>query len=198
MRILTLVCLLMICLVNTTFAIAPLNETTIKQAQLYGSSQSKSELLFFLKPWLSYEEKAEQLNEKAETAYMYTPFLLIAMDAREKKLHNQPILIEDSENIITNYLGTLSFSVKLYGNTDNFSNNTIALLKQNGNLIKAWSIAVPDKAEAAYNHEKYKYMVQGYFYFNEKELTAKEPVTLVILTGDKKRHSFYFDIDKIK
>lgn len=198
MRICSLVCLMVIFLVNTAFAIAPLNQSTIKQAQLYGSSQAKAELSAFLKPWLSYEENAEQLNEKAETAYMYTPFLLIAMDAREKKLHNQAILIENAESIITNYLDTLSFSVKLYGNTENFSANTVALIKQNGNLIKAWSVAVPEKPEPSYKNDKYKYMVQSYFYFKQTELSSKEPITLVVMTGDKEHHSFYFEIDKIK
>lgn len=193
-----MVCLLASCLVNTAFAIAPLTQDTMKQAQLYGSSQANTELFDFLKPWLSYEENAEQLNENAETAHMYTPFLLIAMDAREKRLHNQAILIENCESIITNYLNTLSFSVKLYGNTEDFPVNTVALLKQNGKLIKAWSAAVPQKPEPAYKNDKYKYMVQSYFYFKQNEIDPKEPLTLVIMTGDKGHHRFYFETDKIK
>lgn len=198
MKIVCLLCMMTFGLMSSASAVAVLNQNTIKQAQFYGTSQAKIELAHFLKPWLSYEEKAEQLNENAEIAYLYTPFLLIAMDSREKKLHDVPILLEDTEKIITNYLDTLSFSVKLYGNTETFSADTVAMLKQNGKLIKAWSVAVPNKAEAAYKNSKYKYMVQGYFYFDQKELDLKSPVSLVIMTGDKQRHCFYFELAKIK
>ena len=128
MRVFSLALLFVFAVVQTAFAIAPLNVLSIKQAQLYGSSQAKEELFAFLKPWMAYEERAGQLNEEAERAYLFTPFLLIAMDAREKKLHNLPVSLEDSEKIITDYLDTLSFSVKVYGAKQEFSKNSTAVL----------------------------------------------------------------------
>lgn len=183
---------------SSAAAITPLNIESIKQAQLYGTSQAKSDLSNFLKPWLSYEEKAEQLNETAETAYLYTPFLLIATNAREKKLHNQKSSIEDSEQIITDYLDTLSFSVKLFGNKKEFPKNAIGIIKQDEKIIKTWYSAVPDSAEESTWLKNTKFMAQCYFYFNEKELDIKKPVTLVVITADKKERQFYFELDKIK
>lgn len=197
MKILTTLCLLVIFGVNTAFAIAPLNQNLIKQAHLYGSSQARAELNVFLKPWVSYEEKAENLNETSEAAYLYTPFLLIAMDAREKKLHNQLPRLEDSEKIITDYLDTLSFSVNLSGSTANFSSNTTAVLQQKGKIIKSWHEAIPTTAEPA-DKSNTKYEVQAYFYFDERELDLHAPVTLLITTGDKKTHRFYFELSQVK
>lgn len=198
MKIVGIVCFLMIFLANSVFAVAPLNQNSIKQAQLYGSSQAKTELLSFLRPWLSYEENAPQLNESVETAYLYTPFLLIAMDAREKKLHNLPIRPEDGEKIITDYLNTLSFSVKLSGATAAFSKDTVGMIRQNNKIINACSAAIPQQAEQSTIKGKTGYETQAYFYFDEKEMDVTKPVTLIIMTGDKKFHSFYFELTQIK
>lgn len=197
MRILSFALLCMLCLTNTALAIAPINLESIKQAQLYGTSQAKIELQYFLKPWLSYEEKAEQLNETAETAYIYTPFLLIATDAREKKLRGNEVRLEDSEKIITDYLDIMSFSVKLYGEDKSFSQNTTGVIEQNGKTVEAWSNAVPDTAEVS-AAQKGKFNAQCYFYFDEKKLDTAKPITLVITSDDKRKHRFYFELDKVK
>lgn len=198
MRIFSLVLILALCLTSSVSAIAPLNSASIKQAQFYGTSQSKSELSNFLKPWLAYEEKAEQLNETAETAYLYTPFLLIATDAREKALHQKKATLEDAEKLITDYLDIMSFSVKLFGSAKEFSQNTTGVIKQGNKVIKAWSNAVPDMAEPCAWIKDVNFIAQCYFYFNEKDLDVRKPITLVITSGDKKVHRFYFELDKIK
>lgn len=198
MRIFSLALIAALCVTNSVSAIAPLNMQSIKQAQLYGTSQAKSDLSYFLKPWLSYEEKADQLNETAETAYLYTPFLLIATDAREKKLHQQAVAIEDSEKVITNYLDTMSFSVKLFGGNENFSKGTTAFIQQGDRVIKAWSSAAPDTAEPSPWRGKDQFTAQCYFYFDEREMDLTKPITLVVTSGDRKQHNFYFELDKVK
>lgn len=195
MRVFSLALLLVFVVTHTAFAIAPLNLLLIRQAQLYGSSQSGEELFAFLKPWMAYEERASQLNEEAERAYLFTPFLLIAMDARERKLHSRPIMLEDSEKIITDYLDTLSFSVKVYGAKQDFSQNSTAVLVQGDKTVKAWSNAAPEAAEP---RQADKFAAQCYFYFDEKAIDPKKPVTLVVTTGDKWQHKFYFELETIK
>lgn len=195
MRVFSLALLFVFAVVHTAFAIAPINMLSIRQAQLYGSSQAKEELFSFLKPWMAYEERARKLNEEAERAYLFTPFLLIAMDAREKKLHNLPVALADSEKIITDYLDTLSFSVKVYGAKQEFSKNSTAVLVQGDKTVKAWSNAAPESAEPSGAD---KFSAQCYFYFDEKAIDPKAPVTLVVTTGDKWQHKFYFELSTIK
>ena len=132
---------------DTVYAISPINSSVIKEAQSYGQLHVHRQLDEFLQPWVSYEEKAESLNGTAEHAYLYTPFLLIATDAREKSLNGQKVKLADSERILNNYDGTLSFSVVLFGNELHFGQKAKVVLKQNKEIIEAYQVAIPQKAE---------------------------------------------------
>lgn len=198
MKIFTLVLMFLLLCSTQVSAIANLNNATIKQAQLYGVSQSNIELQEFLCPWVSYEENAEQINDSVESAYLYTPFLLIATNAREKTLKKEPVLLSDSEKIITDYLDTLSFSVKVLGDEDGFSKEISAILQQDNKQIKAWYWSLPQHDEKCTWIPGNRYMAQCYFYFDEKALDIEKPVILVITTKKGKLYKFYFDLKKIK
>ena len=60
---------------NTAYAISLMTSDVSKEAQNYGKKYAYSQLDVFLRPWTSYEENAEILNEISEHAYLYTPFL---------------------------------------------------------------------------------------------------------------------------
>lgn len=195
MRVFSFALFLLFAVTQTALAIAPIHLLSIRQAQLYGTSQASEALFVFLKPWMAYEERARQLNEEAERAYLFTPFLLIAMDAREKKLHDRPVALQDSEKIITDYLDTLSFSVKVYGAKREFSKDSTAVLVQGDKTVPAWSNSAPDAAES---DAADRFAAQCYFYFDEKAIDPKEPVTLVVTTGDKWQHRFFFELATVK
>lgn len=191
------VLLLMIC--NQAFAMSPINRDTIKEAQSYGEKHAQMEWEEFLLPWISYEEKTPRISESSEKAYLYTKFLLLATDAREKALKRLIPRLEDSEEILTNYNGYLTFSVTLYGEQANFGEKAIITLRQGDTLIKAYQAAIPAKAEnLAKNNEKPAFRLQCYVYFLEKEITYDKPVIVSIITNDKRTHNFYFDFSKLK
>lgn len=184
---------------NSAYAISSINSDVIKEAQQYGKVHMHSNLEDFLGPWVSYEERAERLNETAEHAYLYTNFLLIATDAREKSLHGQNVDLADSERILNNYAGTLSFSVVLYGSEVHFGRKTKVIIKQNEKVIKAYQVAIPLEAEKAVSDSNQPlFRLQCYFYFWEKNIAWDKPMTLSIITGDRKQHRFYFNTAKIK
>lgn len=198
MRIIgTILCLLM--LSNTAYAISAINNAVIKEAQYYGRIKRHSQLDDFLRPWISYEEKAERLDDTAEHAYLYTPFLLIATDAREKSLKGYQVKVADSERVVQNYLGTVSFSVVLFGNQPHFGEKAKVILRQDKKKIKAYEVVIPKEAEKKIGSGKQKsFKLQCYFYFGEKQIDPNKPMILSIITGDKQQHQFYFHTKEVK
>lgn len=180
---------------NQAFAVAPINEDTINKAQLYGTSQSSAAIQEFFRPWTAYEEKAENLVE-AESACVFTPFLLFASNARDKALKGEKPSLEDSEQIITDYCDVLSFKVQLNGKTAEFSKNSRAFLKQGKNILPALHSLVPQNA--VQSDSKAVFSMQGFFYFEDQKIDKEKPVILIILTGDNIEHRFYFDLKRIK
>lgn len=198
MRVLCCILSFLLLCVSPVYAIAPISSEIIKEAQDYGADHVKDSLPEFLRPWISYEEKAGILDETTERAYLYTTFLLLATDAREKKADGKLILTSDSERIITDYSGTLSFSVMLFGKDDGFIKGATAVLKQDKKTIKAYQVTAPQKAEKCTWLPNKLYTAQSYFYFSEEDIDLNKPVILSVTMNDKKERRFYFDLAKIK
>jgi len=199
MKITSIVCFLLLLFINPALAISPIDVTVIKEAQEYGKINAQEDLKKFLQPWISYEEKAVHLGDTAERAYIYTAFLLMATDAKEKSLNGQVVTILDSERILTDYTDLLSFSVVLFGDKQEFAQNASAVLTQGKKTIKVYQGNSPTSAERVLTGEGQSlFKGQCYFYFLEKDLTLNAPVILRVTTSDQKVHSFYFDMGKIK
>ncbi len=183
---------------TSAYAIAPINSEIIKQAYDYGEKHVNDSFSDFLKPWLAYEEKASKLNETTDRAYLYTTYLLLANDAREKKASGKLIVPSDSERIITDYSGMLNFSVTLFDKDAAFIHNAVAVLKQGSKTIKAYQSITPPEAEKCTWLSETLYTAQCYFYFSDHEIDAAKPVMLIISTANKQERKFYFDLAKIK
>jgi hypothetical protein len=199
MKIFVLTVTFFFLLVNQTLAITSINLEVIKEAQDYGKLKMKDSLQDFLLPWMSYEEKAVQLNNAAERSYLYTSFLLIATDARDKSLNGHDITITDSEGVLEDYSGLLSFSTVLFGDKLDFAKDSNAVIKQDKNIIKAYQIIAPSQGEKVYKDKgQTTFTAQCYFYFSDRDILPDIPLILSITTNDKKEHNFYFDMTKIK
>lgn len=191
--------LLMVLLVgNSVFAMAPVNRELIKEAQDYGVTNFNAPLQDFLLPWTAYEERAIRLDDNSERAYLYTSFLLIASDAREKRLSSRPVIMADSENILADYAGFLTVSVHLRGATAHFARETTVIMRQGNKLVNPNQVKLSEPARVAGVPGKYSYDIQGFFYFLEKDINTNKPVTVIVTTADKKEHRFYFDLAATK
>jgi len=199
MKITSVVCVLLLLFISPALAISPIDVTVIKEAQEYGEINAQEELKDFILPWISYEEKAVHLGDTAEHAYLYTAFLLMATDAREKSLSGQKVTLLDSERILTDYTDVLSLSIVLFGDKQDFAHNATAVLKQDKKTIKAYQGNTPAMGERVLTDGiQPLFKGQCYFYFLEKDITMNSPVILRVTTSDQKEHSFYFDMTKIK
>jgi len=199
MKIISLTCAFLLLWVGHVLAISSINIEVIKEAQDYGKINAQQYLKNFLLPWISYEEKAENLNDTAEHAYLYTSFLLMATDAREKSLNGQSVSVVDSQRVVADYAELLSLSIILFGDKQDFAQNASVVLKQDEKNIKAYQVNLPLNAERfVKDTEQTLFKAQCYVYFLEKDIELNAPVRLSITTSDKKGHSFYFDLAKIK
>lgn len=181
---------------GTAGAVANVAGDMISKAQQYGIVYAKKSNQDFLKPWTAYEEEAMTLTEQSERAYIYTPYLLVASDARERQNKNQAITLSDSKEILKNYDNTLTFQVILYGSQADFADGITATLVQDGTVKTAYQQIVPERADALSDSKQYS--VKCYFYFDEKGLNLKNPVTLKITKKDVFEKKFYFSLAKVR
>ena len=198
-KIISLLCAFLLLSINPVLAISSINVDVIREAQSYGKVKAHDQLKDFLLPWISYEEQSVKLDETAEHAYLYTAFLLMATDSREKSLNGQSVTLLDSERILADYTDLLSFSVALFGDKQDFTQNASVILKQDKKIIKAYQANIPTHGEQISKEEgRPVYKGQCYLYFIEKDIDLTSPIRLVVTTQDKKEHTFYFDMEKIK
>lgn len=198
MRNIFLIIALLGMLSGQCLAVAPVNQKLIDEAQEYGQTWVMQPAAEFLRPWVAYEETVAKLDETAERAYVYTPYLLLAADAQQRTLNGQPVRFRDSERVLGDYAGYLVFSVDLFGGDKSFANRTKAFIKQGNQLIPAYQLLVPP--EAAKNNwypKKPKFGVKCYIYFLEQNVNLQAPLTLVVMTG-RQDHNFYFNLPQIK
>lgn len=181
---------------GTAGAVANVAGDMISKAQQYGIVYAKKSTQDFLKPWTAYEEEAMTLTEQSERAYIYTPYLLVASDARDRQNKNQAITLNASKEILKNYDSTLTFQVILYGSQADFANGMTATLVQGNTVKTAYQQIVPDRAAALTDSKQYS--VKCYFYFEEKGLDLKSPVTLKLNKKDVFEKKFYFALAKVR
>ncbi len=198
-KIISLTCAFLVLFVSHVFAVSSISIETIKEAQDYGKTNAQLPFKEFLLPWISYEEKAVNLDDTVEHSYLYTAFLLMATDAREKTLNGQNVSLLDSERILADYTDLLSVSMVLFGDKEDFLKNATVLLKQGKKTIKAYQVNLPLTAEnIAKDGGQPIFKGQCYFYFLEKDIQFDAPMILSVKTSDKKQHSFYFNMSKIR
>ena len=200
--------LLLIFWVSPANAVAPVNGEAIEDARSYGFTKTLMDIHEFLSPWTAYEENAVKISEATDRAVCYTPFLLIANDAREKAKVNKTVNLADIEKLLADYAGYYTFTVILQGSTADFAEKSVVVIIQDKKTISAYDIAVT--AAESVNvpaGEKPRYRAQMYIYFHAKDIAANQPIVLKVKTSSKDSkeskeskvdYSFYFDLAKIK
>lgn len=199
MKLLSIFLLVLLIGSSQALAIAPVNLASIQEAQDYGKISAQKEYTEFLSPWMSYEENAVKLDAGSERAYLYTPFLLMAVDARDKTRKGQDVDVQDSGKILEAYNGYLIFSAVVQSDDPAFGSSVTAYAKQDKNRIAASQSVVPEKPLAnTWSKTGPAYMLQCYFYFNEQDFKNRNPIVLTVKMADKRERHFYFALQTIK
>lgn len=188
--------LFLLCMQGAAGAVEKVSGDVIAKAQQYGIVYAQKSTQDFLKPWTAYEQNAMTITDQAERAYIYTPYLLVASDARERQNSGRAITLSDSKNLLKDYGKTLIFQTVLYGTDATFANGVSASITQGSVVKNAYQKIVPDKASAL--SDKKQYGVKCYFYFDEKDLNLETPITLNVTKKDGSKKKFYFSLAKIQ
>lgn len=199
MRIVILIMILLAGFVGHADAVAVVNGESIAAAQDYGRKKADLPLAEFFSPWTVYEEKAVKVNALTERAYVYTPFLLLAADARDKTLNGQPVKIADSGDVLTDYNGFVIFCVTIFGYDAALGNKVTVSLKQGGKTQKANSVTTlaADNVQGAAG-QRPVYGGQFYAYFLAEDVATDKTAMLQVTAGDKRQRKFYFNMSGLK
>lgn len=187
---------LLLLIANQALAMSPVNTVVIRDAQEYGRRLAFENYSLFMTPWTAFEEKAQRLSEFAEQAQIFTPYILVAANAREKTLSSQPILLENSEKTLAQYDGYLVFSVTIHSRPPSALAKLNAKLVQDNQTLPAYYISPPTHTQRNVNG-KLLTSAQFYLYFVDKTILRNRPVLLLLTDATKHNRSFFFDLEKV-
>ena len=139
--------LLLLCFVllfsNDVSAYTQMNDQAIERAQEYGIMNYQKDIHDFAKAWVTYEEQSKSLDTSGERAYVYTPYYLVAINARERLLAGQPINPEDGRIVINAFKGALPINIVLHlENVENIKDDLIAILQQKNSSVEAYAVEI--------------------------------------------------------
>ncbi len=185
MKIFVLTLAMLVMLTGPALAVVPLDAAAIRAAQDYGRSKANVPLAEFLQPWTVYEERAARFDDTAERACHYSPFLLVAADARDRTTAGGPVIAADAVKLLADYEGYVVFGVTLSGVQADAGGRLAASLRQGRRTIGASLVnALPPGDAGPAN------LVQVYFYFPARDVAADKEALLTVTTADKRTRNF--------
>ena len=103
MKIFAIVFCLLLTFCQQTFAMLAITDQMIGTAQEYGRSKTTVAANELQKPWTVNEALRENIYADVESIIVYTPYLIVAMDAQNKAKAFEEIKLEDSKNLAAGY-----------------------------------------------------------------------------------------------
>jgi len=185
-RVVALWLAVMLLLTGPVLAVAPVNEATIEAAQNYGRSKADMPLVLFLLPWTAYEEKTARLDDGGERACLYTPFLLLAADARDRTAAGETVTTADAGRVLADYNGYVIFGVTLSGLRADFAGKVSASLRQGRKTLRPKIM----NAQGAAREAEGGYQAQVYFYFASRDVASDKAARLTVTAGDGRQRAF--------
>ena len=126
-------------------ALAPMNKNAIKEAQEYGIMRYQEDIPDFAKPWCVYEETSKALDLLGERVYVYTPYYLVALNARERLISSQTINVVDGEMIVQEFSDILPVCVVAYiEDAEKLKNKISAYIRQGEKTTDAYEVEIQD------------------------------------------------------
>ena len=197
-RILVIILLFVFTTFQICTAIDKPNKKIIKESQIYGASNYLVDLDDFLKPWASFEGENVIITKNSEVSYLYTPFLLVALDAREKTSKKEKITFEESNNMLKQYNEYFVFNTVFSDYDSDFLNNAKVFIEQGKSIFEISQINVIDKEHYLNKESIDMYKINCYLYFQIEKLSLKEPIKLIIESEKSRTRYFHFNLAEIR
>jgi hypothetical protein len=177
--------LVMLFLGGQAYGFAVMDEGSIVAAQNYGKEMADNHLETFFRPWVAYDAHAGKADITGAKALVFTPYLLIAADSREKIRSGNPVTLKDAEKLLENYQGSLIFRVTRPNSAPNNSDKVSAVIQQGTKTIEASTV----NTNADENY---------YLYFPKKEIAGDKSLLLKVYVGGQLAWQFNFDVLRIQ
>lgn len=187
-RVIALAIAIVLLVSAPALAAVPVNAAMVKAAQNYGRSQADMAMDVFLQPWTVYEEKAARLDETAERACVYTPFLLIAADARDRAAAGGAVAAADADRVLGDYDGYVIIGVTLtVAQAAVFGDKYTASLRQDRKQIRPGLVNAP---QAPAGGGASPVQVQVFFYFPSAAVSLDRSAALTVSAADGRQRIF--------
>lgn len=187
--------LLLFFFVSPVSAVVPINGETIHDAQVYGVEKRQLPFREFLLPWTAYEEKAVKISDASDHAILYTPFLLIANNVRDKARAGLTTDMADIENVLTDYAGYYTFTIVIH---DEIKKASVVVAQGKNNIAASDVIIDEPEVVKIKDNEKPRYATRVYSYFYSKDIISRQPIFLKVEGNNKQKYSFFFNLPKLK
>ena len=98
---------------QTAFAMLPLTDGAISQAQVYGLERRNAPLGELVAPWTVYDRKQTNKYGLRERVIVYTPYLTAAVDAQQTGKNGQKPTPEQGLKVAKQYDGVLALGLNI-------------------------------------------------------------------------------------
>ena len=102
-KVLLTFCLLLLSFCQQAFAMLSVSDQMLGAAQEYGRSRAAMAVSEMQKPWTVNETLGTNVYAEKENIIVYTPYLIVAMDAQNKAKAFEDIKLEDSRALASGY-----------------------------------------------------------------------------------------------
>lgn len=161
----------------------------LESALFYAKDHQDLPFREFLKPWTNLD-LGKKKNTPDEYAYCYTPYLIVAQDARQSLLAKKKLQLAHSEKLWQDYEGFWIFKVYVKDLSHKTPQKVYAQIDQNENVFYPVQSNITIDSSAQNKDGTY---IISHFYFEEKAINKNEPLRLTVHTPDYNQHYFYFD-----
>lgn len=102
-----------LCAMNSTYAMAPIDDVNVKAAQTFGLSQKNTTTDKMLAPWTVKDRKQTNKFGNNERAIVYSPYVTVAVNAQNDGKAGKTPTLQESTALAKEYDGILSVGLML-------------------------------------------------------------------------------------
>ncbi|MGE4589111.1 MAG: hypothetical protein AB7E34_06000 [Acidaminococcaceae bacterium] len=140
MKIFIVACCVLFTLCQPAFAMLGISDQMIGSAQEYGKSRVALQVNELQKPWTINEYLRKNIYADSERIIVYTPYLIVAMDAQNKAKAFEEVKLEDSRNLASGYVQALIIGAIIDAPEKNKPDNLqVSVVQGDKNLLPYYS-----------------------------------------------------------
>lgn len=113
MKKILLLSMLVLCFVQTAYAVLPVSQSNVQSAQMFGMGQKDVSTAKLLSGWTIYDSKKQNIYGNHEHVVVYTPYLATAVDAQTAAKRGESSTIQRGLELAKEYDGILALGVVL-------------------------------------------------------------------------------------